>query len=281
MILVTAATGRIGTHVVRKLLEGGHEVRVLARDPSRVSLSGRGVAVVAGDLDRPGTLAPAFDGVAKLFLLSPGPNIPTQDAALVGAARQAKVEHVVMLTSLGVELGGIAGGRPHIPGEKLLAESGLPFTLLHPSEFMTNTLWWAGSIKGAGAIFHPSGSGKVGFVDPVDIGEVGAHVLTTEGHAGKTYRLTGPAALTTADLAATVAEVIGKPVRHVDVSEGEWRDQAAGMGTPPPVIEMMVEYCAAIRAGKADIVTRDVESLVERPPHTFAEWARANADAFR
>lgn len=280
MILVTGATGNVGRHLLDGLAAADVPARVLVRDPARLSGPHDHLEIVTGDLDVPATLAPAMDGVGRVFLLAPGPDVPAQDAAVIGAAADAGVEHVVMVSSLGAELGGIAGGRPHLPGEALLRESGLAWTLLHPSEFMTNTLWWRDTITGTGSIFVPTGTGRIGFIDPADIAAVAAHVLTTDGHHGRTYRLTGPAALTTADVAAHLADVLDRPVQHIDVTPEAFRAGMDQAGLPPALIEMQVEYCAAVRAGTVDIVTDDVPRLLGRPATDYLTWARAHATAF-
>lgn len=280
MILLTGATGTIGRHLLEELADADVAVRVLARDPAKLAGSRGALDVVAGDLDVPATLEPALKGVDKVFLLTAGPNVPAHDAAVIDAAARAGVEHLVMVSSLGAELGGIAGGRPHLAGEARLAASGLGATLLHPSEFMSNALWWRETIETAGSIFMPTGDGPVGFVDPADIAAVAAHVLTTEGHLGQTYRLTGPQALTTAQVAATLSESTGKPIRHVDLSPEAFRATMEQAGLPPAMIDMQVEYCAAVRAGTVDIVTDDIERLLGRPANDFRAWARTHADAF-
>jgi len=253
----------------------------MVRDSARFAAPGGAVEVVQADLDQPTTLEPAFRGVRKLFLLSPGPDVPAQDAALLQAAQRARLDHVVMVSSLGAELGGIAGGRSHMPGEQLLQESGVPWTILHPSEFMSNTLWWAEAIRAQGAIFVPTGTGRVGFIDPADIAAVAAHVLTSANHAGRTYRLTGPETLSTADIAERISAVCGKPIRHVDIPESAFRDGMQAAGLPPPMIAMQLEYCAAVKEGRVDILARDVEELLGRPPRGYTAWVQDHGAAFR
>lgn len=280
MIVVTGPNGHIGRPLLGQLAEAGAPARALSRNPARVDDHGGRVEVVRADLDQPDTLAAALDGATRLLMLSPGPNVPAQDAALIDAAVRAGVSHVVMVSSLGVDLGGIAGGGPHIPGEARLRESGLAWTLLRPSEFMTNALNWRGMISSAGALLLPTGDGRVGFIDPVDIAAVAARALTEDGHAGRIHRLTGPAALTLAEVAAALGEALGIELGHVDVTDAAFRDGSQRAGLPPPVIEMMSEYYAAVREGRVDVVTGEVEAIVGRPPRSFAAWARDSAALF-
>ncbi len=280
LILVTGATGNIGRPLLEELVDIEAAIRILVRNPSRLGERFDHLDIVAGDLDEPATLAAAMEGVSRVFLLAPGPDVPAQDAAVIAAAVRAGVEHVVMVSSLGAELGGIAGGGPHLPGEALLRESGLAWTVLHPSEFMPNTIWWRDTILSAGSILVPTGTGRIGFVDPADIAAVAAHVLTTAGHDGQTYRITGPQALSTADVASVLGEVLDRPVRHVDVPEDGFRAGMEQAGLPPFLIDMQVEYCAAVRAGTVDIVSPDVPHLLGRPANDYRSWAKAHADAF-
>lgn len=279
MILLTGATGRIGGAALSALVQTGELVRVLARNPARLAGEER-VEAVAGDLDDPATLPPAMEGVDRMLMLAPGPDIAAQDAAMIAAAQQAGLGQVVMVSSLGAELGGIAGGGPHLPGEALLKESGLGWTILHPSEFMTNTIWWAETIRPTGSVFLPTGTGRVGFIDPADIGEVAAAVLTGDGHVGRTYRLTGPEALTTAEVAALIGQARGEPVTHVDVPPEAMAEGMTQAGMPPPLIDMMVTYYGAVKEGRVDIVTDDVPRLLARPARSFADWVAGNAAVF-
>ena len=211
VIAVTAATGNIGRVLWPALADAGEAVRLLVRKPLAAADDRRSVETVVVDLDRPDTLVMALAGADRLFLLSPGPDTSTQDAAAIGAAQEAGVRHIVLLSSLGVELGGVGGGRPHAPGEQVVRESGLDWTILRPSEFMTNTLWWMDEITARGTVSVPSAEGRIGYVDPADIAAVAAAALTVPGHAGSIHRLTGPAALTTAEAAAALPRCSGVP----------------------------------------------------------------------
>jgi len=281
MILLTGATGRIGAPALNALVQAGERVRVLARNPARLADEGPLVEAVTGDLDDPASLPPALEGVDRMMMLAPGPDVPAQDAAMIAAAQRAGLRQVVMISSLGAELGGIAGGGPHLPGEALLKDSGLGWTILHPSEFMSNTIWWADTIKPTGSVFLPTGAGRVGFIDPADVGEVAAAVLAGTGHDGQIYRLTGPEALTTAEVAERIGQARGEPVQHVDVPPQALAESMTRFGMPPPMIDMMVTYYAAVKEGRVDIVTDDVPRLLGRPARSFTDWVAGNAAIFR
>ncbi|MBF6593155.1 MAG: SDR family oxidoreductase [Thermaceae bacterium] len=279
MIAITAATGNIGHHLAQKLAQASIPARLLVRELGKADTFGGKLEAIAANLDHPQTLAAALSGITQLFLLSPGPDTPGQDVAAIAAAQQAGVRHIVLLSSLGVELGGIGGGRPHAPGEELLRQSGLEWTILRPSEFMTNTLWWLPEIKARGSISVPSGSGAVGFIDPADIAAVAFTVLTQSPQAGKTYRLTGPEALSTAEVAALYGAVLGKPVRHNDISDADYRSSAKQAQMPQAMIEMLSEYNAALKEGRMNVLTADVQQVTGRAPTRFADWVRANLES--
>lgn len=280
MILITGATGNIGSELVRLLVAAGEKVRVLARDPKKAGKLGSGVEVVQGDLDHAETLGPALRGVDKGLLLAGGFNVPQEDANFIDEARKAGVKHVVMVSSMGVELGNVAGGAMHVAGEERLRSSGMAWTILRPSEFMSNFLMFRDSIKGQGAVYLPTGSGKHALIHPHDIAAVAAKVLTTPGHEGKTYALTGGEAISTADCAARLSAAIGKAVKHVDMPDSAYREQLAKFGMPAPMVDAVARFYAMYRAGQAAAVLSTIEQLTSRKPRTFDDWARENAAAF-
>ena len=136
-------------------------------------------------------------------------------------------------------------------GEARLKQSAFAWTLLHPSEFMTNTLRYKDMIHGPHALFVPSGDGRIGYIDPADIAAVARVALTDDGHEGRVHRLTGPQALSLADVAATLAEVASVPVRHVNVTDEAFRDSLGKAGLPAPMVEMMSVYYGAVRRGES------------------------------
>jgi uncharacterized protein YbjT (DUF2867 family) len=276
MIGITAANGNIGRHLVPMLANAHVPARLLMRNPTSTSSVGDSLEARVADLDRPETLDSALDGVTRLFLAAPGPNVPAQLATTIDAAQRAGVQQVVLLSSIMVQTHPRTMlARTHELGERQLVDSGINWTILRASEFMTNTLWWLPQIGATSAISVPRGQGKASFVDPADVASVAFAALMSPRYIGKIYHLTGPTSLSTADVAATFGRLVGKTVTHVDVSDTEFRTAAAQASMPQTLIEMLSEYYALVKAGQMDVVTRDVEQVTGRASGAFADWASA------
>jgi uncharacterized protein YbjT (DUF2867 family) len=278
VILVTGASGKVGGQALRRLAEKGLKVRAFVRDPAKVEALGLGVEAVQGDLDRPETIPPAMAGVDKVFVVAGGWDIPSEDGNVIAAAEEAGVGHVVLLSSLGVEAG-VASGPFHAPGEQKLRSTSLDWTIIRPGFYMANALMWRETVMSQGVVYEPTGTGRHALVHPADVGDVGAEVLAGDGHAGRTYELTGPEALSSADCAAALSEVLGREIRHVDVPEEAFRGGLAQGGVPAPVADNQARYYVMVKAGEFAMVTPTVSELLGRPARTFREWAAENAGA--
>ena len=279
MILVIGATGKIGSQALRRLVDKGVEVRAFGRDPSKIEALGLGVEAVQGDLDRAETVPPAMAGVDKVLVVSGGWDIPGEDANAIAAAEEAGVGHVVLLSSLGVEAG-VASGPFHAPGEEKLRASPLTWTILRPGFLMANAMMWRDTIVGQGVVYEPTGTGRHALIHHADVGDVAAEVLAGAGHEGRTYELTGPEPLSSADCAAALSGVLGREIAHVDVPDEAFRGGLAQAGVPAPVADNLARYYAMVKAGDFAQVTSDVPDLLGRPARTFQEWAAENAGAF-
>jgi uncharacterized protein YbjT (DUF2867 family) len=284
MILVTGATGTVGSEVVRQLSAAGVPVRALVRDPARgEAIAGPGVEIVPGDLLDPASLDPALDGVDKLFLLTAfTPDQETPAANAIAAAQRAGGVHVVRMSVVGAsEDSSFGTGRGCARTERQLSQSGLAWTVLQPHAFMQNVLGNAGTIATEGALYGTTGEGRIGTVDTRDIASVARTVLTEPGHTGKTYVLTGPESLTHADMAATLAAVLGQEVRYVDVAPDQYEQTLLGYGLPEPLAEdIRVLYGEIFRSGGGDFVTTHVQDVTGRAPRSFEEFVRDHATAF-
>lgn len=277
MIAITAPAGNVGRTLTRLLVGSGTPARLLVRAGSPAGPTGGSLEAVAADLDDAASLDVGLRGVTRLFLLSPGPDTPAQDRAAIAAAQRNDVAHVVLLSSLGVEAGGIGGGTAHAPGEQVLKASGLNWTILRPNEFMTNTLAWLPEASAQGTLSLPTGDGRVAYIDPADIAAVAFAALTEAGHGGRTYRLSGPESLTAADLAQRFAEVLGRPVRHRDATVEEFRQAAGRMGMPAQVVDTLAEYYPAAAQSRMDIRSDDVAQVTGRPATPYLDFLRAAA----
>jgi uncharacterized protein YbjT (DUF2867 family) len=287
MILVVGATGNTGRETVPRLLERGIAVRALSRDPERArALPGfSGAEIVAGDPARPETLEPAMQGVTKVFLIPPsGPGSDTSEQNVIEAARRAGVRHIVKLSALCADPSAPSMALSHnYRAEEILKSSGVPYTILRPSSFMQNFLYYySASIRGEGAVYQSLGEARMAIIDTRDIAEVAIKVLTSEGHEGKTYDLTGPEALTYAEAAEKLGAAIGRPVRYVDVPAAAYEQALVGFGLPPFVAAEVVNIYGRgpYREGKAGSISSSVADLLGRPARSFSEFARDHAAYF-
>jgi uncharacterized protein YbjT (DUF2867 family) len=283
MILVTGGTGLIGGEVLRRLSQRGVPARALTRDLKKAQ-NMPGITWVAGDLGKPETLPSAFEGAKTLFLLTHylEDMVELQHNA-IAAARVAGMTHVVKVSAFAASDHSKAPiGRWHHHIEKELQESGLGWTMLRPHHFMQNLLAQAEYVKKEGAIYSPSGDGKIPYVDGRDVGAVAVETLTTPGHVGKKYVLTGSEAMSYRQAAEIIAAVIDKPVRFVDESPDQARARRVREGVPPAVIESVLAIGAYQRAGgKTVTITSTIADLTGRPPRTVAEFVREHASSFR
>ncbi|MEU9451171.1 NAD(P)H-binding protein [Streptomyces sp. NPDC048277] len=281
MILVTGATGTIGSEVVRQLAGRGAKVRAFTRDPARAQVPA-GVEVVRGDLADPASLDAALAGATAAFLLRPPGPDEGQDAALAAAARAAGVGRLVKLSAIGT--GEPAAGPSsmwHVDGERAVRDSGLAWTVLRPSSFASNTLTWLPALHAGEAVPNMTGDGPSGVIDPRDIAEVAVRALLDAGHAGRTYTLTGPEAISVPGQATVLAEVLGRPVPTRDLSPDETRDfLRTAWGMDETRADGVLTGVAFVRAGGNAVVTEDVPEVLGRPARSFRTWAEDNRSLF-
>ena len=283
MILVTGATGKVGREVVRQLAASGSPVRALVRDPVAASaIRLPGIDVVTGDLGRPETLAPAFAGVERVFLLVPAHRDQLAfDTNAVDAAVAAGARRIVKVSVAGGPDSGTQIGRWHWAGEKKIESSGLEFTFLRPSLYMQQSLVYARSISVSGTFSAPLGTGAVALVDARDVAAVAVRALTEEGHSRRIYDLTGPEALTFDEMADAISNAIGRPVSYVHIPPEYALKQMLADGVPRWIAEDMLILFASFREGYGAGVSDAVPRITGRPAGTFRQFAADSAKVFR
>jgi len=281
-ILVTGATGNVGSQVVQQLIAAGINPRVAVRSVKKAdALKQAGAELVEMDLDKPETVQPAFEGVDKVFLVSPFvPNMVELAAILVEAAKKANLKQIVRLSALAQP--GITLSKWHGEVEKMIEDSGIPFTFLRPNGFMQNfTNSMADTIKTQNAFYMPVGDGKVSLVDTRDIAAVAVAALTNTGHEGKAYVITGPEALSNQQVASILSQVLGRTINYVDVPEDAARQGMQSAGMPDLLVNALLELYASYKAGQASTVSPAVEQVTGKTPISFEQFARDYAEVFQ
>lgn len=278
MILVTGATGTVGSEVVRLLAARGERVRAMTREPSKVEAL-PGVEAVRADFGDHGSLAEAARGAERLFLLTaPGPWVVQHDEAMLKAARAAGVRKVVKVSAIGT--GEDKAGDWHLPGERALREGEMAWTVLRPSSFASNSLSWAPQVRAGEQIPNVFGNGTQGVIDPRDVAEVAVRVLTSDGHEGSALTLTGPELVGVRDMAEVLGKELGRTVETVDVPLPVYREQLTAAGLDPGFVEIAVGGAKLVTEGGNARLTGAVEQVLGRPPRTFATWAHDHRAAF-
>jgi uncharacterized protein YbjT (DUF2867 family) len=283
MIVVTGATGTIGSAVLRRLSTAGIDTRAFSRDPSRgPSLPHVGWA--QADLaEEPDALRPRFEGADRLFLLTGNARNMTQlQTNAVEAAAAAGVDHVVKLSARGAQPGSASAiGRRHHEVEVCLKQTNMAWTMLRPHVFMQNLLDQAGRIRSRGEVRAASGDGRIPFIDTRDIADVAATVLTEDGHTGRTYVLTGGVALDYHQVAAAIGAATGRTVEYVAEDPEAARARLTAEGVPDWLVESRMALSAYHRAGgETARVTGDVFEITGHPPRSIAQFAYDHRSAF-
>jgi len=278
--LITGATGDVGSNVVKQLLKRGERPLIYVRDTEKARARfGDRVDVFVGDLADTRALKTALEGVDEFFLVNSGPQIPERDELAAKAAKAAGVRHLVKLSSLDVRQG-LAIGAWHERGEAAVRASGICFTFVQPTGFMSNLLAWARSIKSEGVVRSSTGDGRRAFIHSDDIAAVATEALTSLEHDGESLAITGPEAVTFAEVAERIGAAIGKPLAFQPISDEEARRRYAATGAPAEETEAHVALWRAIREGRLATVTDNVERILGRKPIGLDQWIKENAASF-
>jgi uncharacterized protein YbjT (DUF2867 family) len=286
-VLVTGASGTVGGLVTRRLSEEGIAVRgVVHRPESAADLRQRqlpGVEAVAADLADEAGVPELLAGIDAVFLVTANvPNQLAQEQSVIRAAAKAGVGRVVKISVGGVSPDApLALARVHYAAEQELTAGGVPHTILRPAFFMDNLLQYLPWIDPSGGLELPLGDGAMGMIDARDIADVAVAELRASAGGDRDLVLTGPEDLTTAQALARIADVAGRPLRHVDgtredflrryLADGNWSGYAEDMATL---------YDGVLRHGYGAGTTATVEEVTGHAPRTIDDFARQHAAKF-
>jgi len=283
MIVVTGATGKTGSEVVRLLTARGIRVRALVRDPEKAkTIKGPGLEVAVGDLEKPGTLDPAFKGADRLFLMSsPDPRVGDLHGNAIEAAKRSGVKHVVRLSAYAASTQTSARLlRVHGDVDEHLSRSGLSFTILRPQSFFQNFLYAARPIAAQGKFFATVKDGAIGMIDVRDVALAASAVLTSDTHSGRIYEFTGPEALTYKACAERLSEITGRAIEYVDVPPEAARAGMLAAGLSEWIADGLLELHAITASGKAAGLSDAFERVTQKKARPFDAFARDYANAF-
>jgi len=283
MILITGATGNNGSALVKQLSARGVPMRAFVRNLAHAqTVALPGVEMVEGDFAKPETFTRALEGVERLFLLMPSSSdVEVQQRHFVDAAKRSGVKHIVKLSQFAAD--------EHAPGrfqryhgavEHYIRDSGIAFTFLRPNLFMQGLLNFRSVIASGGALCLSAGNARVSIVDVRDIASVVVMVLCEPGHEGKTYDITGPQALTHAEMAERLSEALGRRIAYVDIPADAMRQVLLDLNIPSWQAEGLVEDYEHYRRGEAAAITTTVRDITGAEPRTFQQFARDYAAEF-
>lgn len=286
-ILVTGATGHLGNAVTNSLLEktGAANVTILVRDAEKaVDFKNKGVKIAIGDYSDYASLIAAFKGIDKIYLVSGNDiaNRAAQQDTVINAAKAAGVKHIIYSSfqrksdSPGSPIDFIASS--HLQTENTLKASGLTYTLLQHTLYADIIPLFAGEqLLETKTIFLPAAQGKTAFAVRTDLAEAGANVLLDETGKfdNKAIELTGPAAVSWEQIAASISEITGQPIVYVAPSADEFTAALTGAGVPAEYIGLFAGFSQAIAIGEFDGVNSELENLLGRKPLTVAEYLKS------
>jgi NAD(P)H dehydrogenase (quinone) len=279
-IVVTATSGHLGRLIVRDLLARGvpaADVVAGARSLDAVAdLAAAGVRTAVIDYADPATVEAALSA-GDTFVLVSGNELATRDAQqadAVDAAKRAGVAHLVYTSGLRAAESPSPIAASHAASEKVVRDSGIPFTLLRNGWYTENYARTLPAVRDSGVLLSSVGDGRVASATRIDFAQAVGAVVTTDGHLGRTYELSGDVAWTYDDLAAAFSELLGRDVVHRSVTPAQHQEALQGAGVPAEMAAMAVAVDAGIRAGAFAYQNGDLAHLIGRPTTPLVEGLR-------
>lgn len=280
--LVTGASGQLGSQVIESLLEeGAQPIVAITRSPEKLeALRARDVEVRAGDFNDPVTLPPAFAGGGRLLIISTDDLVPGKRLAAhrnaISAAKEAGVSHIVYTSLTNPNEGNPIGfAVDHRETEALIKNSGIPHTILRNCLYADLLLMNGQQAIGAGALYSAAGDGKAGYVTRSDCARAAAAALLTE--TGSSVRdITGPAAVSQADVAAILSEAAGKEIPYVPITRDALVDAMKQNGLSEFMADVFSSFDAAVAEGYLDVTSGDMEELTGHRGQSVRDFLLVN-----
>jgi uncharacterized protein YbjT (DUF2867 family) len=284
-IIVTGASGTVGREVVKQLAAAGEKVRTAVHTTSKGEVFKRlGIETVEMDYTRLETWAAALDGATKVFFVGyAGPTFAELSRNLAEAAKRAGVAHFVKLSAFGADFAPqFYIARSHRESEEAIESTGIAYTHLRPNVFMQNlSNYYGQAIRDMGRFYLAQGDGKVSFIDVRDVAAAAVETLTSGGHEGKSYSLTGSESLSYYQVAEILSRAAGKKIEYVALSEEQALQQSRDRELPDFLIEVHKSMDAFGRGGGFAPVNSVYEQITNRQPVRFEQFARDYAEAFK
>jgi uncharacterized protein YbjT (DUF2867 family) len=284
MILITGASGMVGSAVLEEVRKTGTPVKAMYRNAVDAKKAPSGAVSVIADFADKASLRKALDGVERVFLVcSPIPQLVELESNAIDVCKEVGVKHVVLNSAIGAEDYAKSFPSWHRKVEDKLGASGVKYTILRPNGFMQNIVMYnAPSIRSQGAFYQALGEAKISLIDLRDIAAVAAKALTEpQAHAGKTYELNGPEALSNGEVAARISRVAGRPVQYVDIPDEAQRKAMLEIGMPEWQVTALLELQEYYRSGKCAKVTEVLPRLLGRAPRTLDQFLEEKKESFR
>jgi uncharacterized protein YbjT (DUF2867 family) len=284
MILLTGATGTTGSATVKQLQAANVPFRIMSRDIARARAQfGDGPDYVEGSFSEPASLDAAFEGITRLSLLCAFSEAMVElELGAVAAAKRAGIKHIVKMSAIkSAPDAPTTIRRWHGVIEQAINESGMAYTHLWPNAFMQNFRRFAPFIRDQGVFYAPVGDARISLVEIEDVAAVTVAALVEDGHAGQTYEITGPEAMSYAACAEILSDVLGKPVRFESVSDEAAHRALVEAGIGAKAAKALIEIDGLFREGFGAPVTDVVERVVGRKARSFRDFAVENANLFQ
>lgn len=276
MILVTGASGNVGSQVLRAVMRSGQPVAALYRAQADAERARSGVKTVIADFADAGAMERALEGVDKVFLVcAPIPQLVELESKAIAACKKAGVRYLVLNSAMGAGTFNSSFPRWHAQVEETLKQSGIPYTIIRPNTFMQNLINYnAATIRSQGAFYASMGKSRVSFIDTRDIGEFVAKLFANAGHQGKTYELNGTEALTYDEVAQQISRATGRTVRYIDIPVTRQKQSLQELGMPEWQVEALLELQRYYLEGGGGDVDDLPKQVMGREPKRLAQFCR-------